>query len=555
MTNDMTLFERLAWHASGASKGKHIFLARQGQAIRVVTHASLMRRAFGLSWQLREQGLSVGDIAYIISVDPYQQLLGFYAAIATGAVPMIGAYLPKFGAQQDVHEKINYWETLFGEKCKVITDIADDTPNAKDVIALNPMTPHNESTMPCHPFTQREEDALYLQSSSATTGNPKAIVITADNIRTNVMQITQGLAATPHETFVSWLPLYHDMGLVGAQWFPVLQDYDLVLQSPFDFSRDPLSWLKAISQYRGSITAIPAFAIDYVMETIHAADAMDVDLSSLHSICIGAEPVRMDSIRRFTQHFSPQGLHSAAFVPCYGLAESTLAATFKPARQQPHSLWINQLSIVQGKHVERVSPQAAHAIEITSVGKLVQGLQGHIEYQGKILQDDLLCGEICLQGPSITPGYMLADKKIKYLPQQRLNTGDIGFVYQGEVYIIDRDKNVIIVNGVNYIANEVEATISQQFGIKKRDVIVFESEINAAQKEIVAVVEIKNAQPLTPAIHDIFLHLKNNTIVNKLTIVKRGFIELTSSGKKRYFSARHKYQTKNFVAIHHINIK
>lgn len=543
--NSFNFIRLLEEYANGKSQGKHIFLNPRKNVSKKVSHASLIRRSFGFSYQLSDAGINKGDICYIVSNNQETQLICFYAAIASGAIPMIGAQLPRFGAEDEVSNKIAYWKKLYGARLKVISENELKTNS----IIIDNINSLPDALQPASRMNVKEDDILYLQSSSATTGSPKAISVSHKNIFTNIRQIKKGLDANDNETFVSWLPLYHDMGLVGAELFSLICDYDLILMPPYEFTRNPEIWLETIFSYKGTITAIPSFATDYVIDRIETVSDVKLDLSSLHSVCIGAEPIRMDSLEKFYNFYSRYGLKKNALVPCYGLAESTLAATFKPSRTLPKSLLVLQNSIKRGEKVELTSNDSNNAIRITSVGELVENLRCDIVHNNKVIKNDLICGEIYLRGPSITQGYMHDPGFISLLPNNTLSTGDIGFMYKEEIYILDRDKNIIIMNGVNYIASEIETFVAELLCVEKRNVIVFENQINIKEKKIIAVVEVRNNYQPGDDIKKLIEKICTSSIVNEIHFISRGFIEMTSSGKKQYFLARKKFEIGEFNIV------
>lgn len=271
------------------------------------------------------------------------------------------------------------------------------------------------------------ERVIYGQLSSGTTGRSKWINITSDNIKANTDAIGLSIHQNPSWNHLCWLPHYHDLGLVAGLFLSICHGNTTWLIDPLDFVGRPQVWLEAMHRYRINFTHAPNFALDLCVRRIGAGQLTeDLDLSSVTSIMVCAEPIRQHSLERFHHLLSPYGLGPKPFVTCFGMAECTLAATMQ-----------------QQKTAYKVIHHPLLDKSFVSCGIPVEGIQINIK-QMDGQPDDI--GEVVIHGPSVSPDH--ADRG--------LHTGDLGFLHEGELYICGRIKEVIILNGVKHHLHEIE---------------------------------------------------------------------------------------------------
>ena len=304
-------------------------------------------------------------------------------------------------------------------------------------------------------------DLAFLQYTSGSTAQPKGVMITHGNIVANEQMIERSFGFTSESFMVSWLPMFHDMGLIGGILAPLFVGFPSVLMAPNQFLREPVKWLQAVTEFRGTTTGAPNFAYDLCVKKITSQQKESLDLSTLKVAYNGAEPVRAETLDAFTKAFECCGFRLEAFFPCYGLAEATLFVSGGPALAPTQILTVDSNAIQ--KH--RVEP-AQDGIPVVGCGRLADGLQVRIvDPESCTASPPGEVGELWLQGPSVSNGYyktsvasesdfaatLLEDKSCW------LRTGDYGFLRGDELFITGRLKDLMIFRGRNIYPQEIES--------------------------------------------------------------------------------------------------
>jgi acyl-CoA synthetase (AMP-forming)/AMP-acid ligase II len=392
-------------------------------------------------------------------------------------------------------------------------------------------------------------EVAYLQLTSASTGEPRLVAVSNENVLTNIAAIRARLHGTPHESIVSWLPLWHDMGLVGCALFSAVNGYDLTLLRPFDFLKRPARWLRLLSERKGTLAPAPDFAYDYCATRIADHELEGTDLSLWRHAMIGAEPIRVGTVRRFAERFAKVGFRTGAFTPCYGLAEATLAVSMKPG-QVPHAVAVQRVDARLGVPA-RISgrPEAADGIDTASPEGSVRCVStgpaidqvtiSVLDASGNEMRDEGVVGEIAISGPSVALGYYHGSSRPIESWGSRLRTGDVGFVLDGEVYILDRLKNTLIRNGQNFFASSLEEQLAHALEVPSERVAIFDRDILAAEAEAVALIETdtKDIAALRSRwAADVVLG--GDVAIPRALLVAKRSLPRTSSGKKRHAECR-----------------
>ena len=318
-------------------------------------------------------------------------------------------------------------------------------------------------------------DLAIIQCTSGSTGLPKGVMLSHANLLANVEQISIGLGVRPGDVVVSWLPLHHDMGLIGCLLFALYAGIDLVLFSPAKFLRRPATWLRTISDYRASFSPAPNFAYSYVASRTREVDLAGLDLSCWRAALCGAEPIDPRTLVRFQERFAPLGLRENVMLPCYGLAEASLAATFHRSGTPTDCDLIDRDALNGSGEVRPVREgSAVIATEIVSCGSPLPGTRVRIvDADGKDVGEQR-AGWIEVSGPSIMMGYFdAAEKTAEVLHDGWLGTGDLGYLREGRVYVTGRGKDVIIIRGKNYAPTDFEWAAEEVPGVRKGGVVAF----------------------------------------------------------------------------------
>lgn len=368
----------------------------------------------------------------------------------------------------------------------------------------------NAQPAPLHANADGRDDEQFpalLQYTSGSTGDPKGVVLSAANLISNCRVLDVCLGAGQKHVGFTWLPPYHDMGLMGALLLSVYSGFTLVMMTPAHFIQRPLRWLKGLSTHKVTTSVSPNFALDLCVDTISDEEVAQLDLSHLKMLFCGAEPVRKATLDRFSEKFKATGFHGAAFVPCYGLAEATLFISGKSnSDATPKTLLLDQESLANG--LARPAGSERSATAVVSCGTVASG---HVmavvdpETWQRLPPGEV--GELWFKGPSVAQGYLNQTEASNEVfnafiagdPQDGpyLRTGDLGFVLEEELYITGRIKDVIIFAGRNLYPQDIEAAAQASHpAIRTNGVAAFSVTRDDAE-QLVVVAEILRSAKLT----------------------------------------------------------
>ncbi|UJW28749.1 AMP-binding protein [Saccharothrix sp. AJ9571] len=434
-----------------------------------ITWGGLHRTASRLAGGLRANG-SAGRVVLLPTEPGLGFVVGFVACLYAGAVPAPVPVpdtpaalrrLSAIAAQADAHCLLH----RNGEPPDWAREIR---PDAEGPLLLVPVVGGPGDALPPPEHRPAREDTALVQYSSGSTGDPKGVIVTHGNIAAQAHEFRVVAAVDDRSVFVSWLPLFHDMGLMTAVLLPAWSGGSSYFMTPRSFLREPVVWLDAISRFRATHTAAPNFVFDLCVRRTSPQVRDELDLSSLHMVINGAEPVRLATLQRFAEAFGDSGFDRGAMCPGYGLAEATLAVTMSPPGTHPKWLRVDPEALRRGVVSTTTSPGA----DLVSCGPaqplsrvLVVGPD-----DGRVRPHDGV-GEIWVSGPSIAAGYRgrpdLTERTFRAEladdpgGQRFLRTGDLGFVHEGELYVTGRLSDLIIIRGVNHYPEAIEATVAE----------------------------------------------------------------------------------------------
>ena len=306
-----------------------------------------------------------------------------------------------------------------------------------------------------------------IQCTSGSTGQPQGVQVSHANLAANCEQIVEFASWTAEDTSVSWLPLYHDMGLIGGLLAPMFAGADTVLLPPNRFLRAPVEWLRAVHEHRGVISATPNFGLSYAVRRVAEHDVRGLDLSSWRMIFCGAEPVSIGTVQRFVDHFAPARLAGHSVIPCYGLAEAGLMVTAAAPGQIGCDV-VSRRELACTGDVVDVEATDSDAMEVVALGPPVRGNDIRVvDDAGVPLAEDRL-GRVQFRGPSCTTGYF---ERPAATMQRRAaggwwDTGDLGYLRDGCLRITGRSRDTIIIRGANYFAVDFEQIAESLPGVK-----------------------------------------------------------------------------------------
>lgn len=396
-----------------------------------------------------------------------------------------------------------------------------------------------------------------LQYTSGSTGKPRGVMVTHRNFSQNAAELDELWPFGDDGCIVSWLPTFHDMGLLFGVVLPLWSGVPAFLMAPDAFIRRPMRWLQAIARYRGTHSAAPNFAYELCVRAAAAASSLDLDISSWRVAANGAEPVRVATLRRFADCFAPYGFNGRALCPAYGLAENTLKVSGSRAEDPVRVLQVSSNSLQAGQ-LEICGPDDPEATPLVSCGA------PHADTQVQIV-DPLthrLCapnvvGEMWVRGPSVAQGYWDRPEQSQAVFQARLangpsdefylRTGDLGFCHDGDLYVAGRLKDLIVHHGRNYYPQDIENTVEAGIpGLHPCSAAAFSVPGEVTENVVIAVEVdgriLKHAVPggISATIASA-VKLMHGIDVYDVVLIRRGTLPRTSSGKVRRQACRSAY--------------
>ena len=514
------------------------FLDRERTTVR--TYAEIRANALGVAHALRREGLDRGDLIAIIQPDPEAFLTSLFGASIAGLVPAL-VTPPSTMLDLPRYVEATVGVLRAGGARAILTDSAL-TPGFERERTACPELRHVldrtalDTSVPATDAAQALDDLAFVQFTSGSTSSPKGVALSHRNIAANVEGVNgpTGLdTGRPDDVAVSWLPLYHDMGLVGMVFGALYSGVPAILMTPQAFVKRPIDWLRAISTFRGTISYAPTFAYDLCLRRVKDRELEGVDLSSWRVAGCGAEPIHGPTLAAFAKKFAPWGFRETSLLPSYGLAEHVVAAAMAPLGDRPHIAQIGQDRVVSCGR-----PLPGHDIQIA-------GDDGSAVPEGAV-------GEILLTGPSVMVGYYKQDAMTAATIRDGwLHTGDLGCLLKGELYVCGRAKDVIIANGRKFHPQDIEWAIGDLDGVRRGRVVSFGVPVPGRADRVVVLLEPKGAAS-SAAIGDAVRQRVGDTFglyVHDVVCVPSGAIGRTTSGKLQRAAAKRSYLSGEFAPV------
>ncbi|MBY0484990.1 fatty acyl-AMP ligase [Nitrosomonas sp.] len=411
-------------------------------------------------------------------------------------------------------------------------------------------TPEKLSELPAmdvEPLPNYPDETAYLQFTSGSTRTPRGVVITERALMCNLQGIVcNGLEIKPDDRSASWLPFYHDMGLVGLVLAPMVTQISVDYLATRDFAIRPLQWLRLISRNRCTVAFSQPFGLKLCTLRVRESDLEDLNLSSWRAAGIGAEMIRPETLRNFAEKFASAGFDENAFLPCYGLAESTLAVTFSKIGKGCRSIQVDSKALIDKRMAVRLQADGRKQNEFVNCGRPLPGHTVKIVDEDGQQLSEMMVGSVLVHGDSVMKGYYnnLEETKKALKSGNWLDTGDIGFLFEGDLFITGRRTDVIIVNGRNIRAQDIEELAEQQPEVRSREASAFGVNDEDGTTTIVLVIEcrltsVTERQSLTTRLQQlVYMAFGVNSIVE---LVPPHTLPRTSSGKLSRFAARQGY--------------
>jgi 1-acyl-sn-glycerol-3-phosphate acyltransferase len=560
-----TLHESLWRHAELDPRRVHVYLrgdaasreaggapgAAEGEE--PVTYGRLRDEAATVAGGLRARGVSRGDAVALMLPTGLDFLRSFLGILLARAVP-VPIYPPfrldrleEYAARQSaILENAGVRLLVTIPRARPVASLLKPAvPTLTDVVTAEELA---EGRAPLSGPEGDGSDPAFIQYTSGSTGQPKGVLLTHDNLLANIRAIGRGVEVRPTDVGVSWLPLYHDMGLIGA-WLTCLHHgLPLTLLSPTAFLARPERWLWAIHQRRATLSPAPNFAYELCARRVADEALEGLDLSSWRVALNGAEPVSPGTLERFARRFSPCGFRPEAMMPVYGLAECSVALAFPPVGRGPKVDRVARGPFQTEGRADEAPPGDATALEFVSAGRELPGHEVRLVDDAGAEVPERVVGRLVFRGPSATSGYYRNPEATAAitLPGGWLDSGDLAYRAGGEIHVCGRRKDLIIKGGRNLVPQEIEEAASGVPGIRRGCVVAFGVENAALGTEGLVVVAETRAddeaererlvRAVTARVAEA-VDVPPDTVV----LVPPGTVPKTSSGKVRRAATREQY--------------
>jgi acyl-CoA synthetase (AMP-forming)/AMP-acid ligase II len=552
------------------------------------SYTAIERASARYGGAMQALGLRKGDRVALILPTNEDFVLAFFGALRAGIIP-VPIYPPiGLGQLQGYLDNTRHIVGKSGARAlitsaqikRLLGTVQESCPELETIIAVEGI---RESQEPLKPEKITPDDVAFLQFTSGSTSRPKGVALTHGNLMANIRCIMElGLQITPEDVGISWLPLYHDMGLIGFVLAPLVHEVPIVYLSPLMFLKRPVTWFQAFTRHKGTIAYGPNFAFALAVKRIRERDLEGIDLSTWRVAGCGAEPIRPETLDAFCDAFGKVGFKKEALYPSYGMAESSLAIAFTELSKGMKTLTVSGPTLWDQGVVRPVSPApeppakpAANAASTSSDGdaddsiRLVacgKAFEGH-DIQIFALDDNTSerplgedkVGEIRIKGPSVMKGYWEdVERTRETFAGDFMKTGDLGFLHDQQLYICGRSKEVIIVNGRNYYPQDIEWEAGKVSGVRRGNIIAFGARDSTGDRERVVVAfelqdttvsdeqAIKLGQTLATEVRK---HVSENLALTLDDVVPlaSGVLPKTSSGKLQRNKTRELYESGELV--------
>ncbi len=564
-----TLLEVLDWHVRRHPERRHILYYPGDGEPEELTFGDLDRRARQVAAGLRGLDVGPGQAVGIMLPTCLDYFAAFFGTQMAGAIP-VPLYPPARKSQIEDHlrRQAGILETSQATVLVTFTDVLPlarllraQIPGLRKVVTVPDLSGGGGASPDPDALPEvKGDDIAFLQFTSGSTGQPKGVTLTHANLLANLRSIGKAVDMGPGDVVVSWLPLYHDMGLIGSWMGSLYFGLPLILMSPLTFLARPSRWLWAIHRHHGTLSPAPNFAYELCVRKVEAEEIDGLDLSSWRYALNGAEPVSPDAMRHFTERYAPYGFNPKALAPVYGLAESSLALAFTPVGRGPVLDTIDRETFQRtgrAKPVPPNAPNAANALRFVSCGFPVPDHEIRIVDDGGNEAVERQEGRLEFRGPSATSGYYRNPEATARLIRDHkegwLDSGDRGYIAAGEVHVTGRVKDIIIRAGRNLYPHELEEAVGKIPGIRKGCVAVFGSpEPETGTERVVVLAETRLAgtrdtdedalETMRQAIQEVAIDLLG-TPAEDVVLAPPNSVPKTSSGKVRRAASRDLYES------------
>jgi fatty-acyl-CoA synthase len=541
---------------------KILHLLYNRQPDQTFTSTQLLQGAIGYARALQETGIQPGEVVILILQHSVDLLYAFFGAILHGAVPSIMPFLTEKLSPEQYRNSLSALFQITAPAA-VITYPAFEAEVQQAILATPTQDTHpvrklllNTAIQPVDQVDQTDlaglkcppAEIVLLQHSSGTTGLQKGVALSHQAVFNQLDSYAKSICLSQKDVIVSWLPLYHDMGLIAGLLMPILLRVPLVLMSPFDWIRAPHRLFQAVSHYKGTLSWLPNFAYNFCAQKIRDRDLVGVDLSSWRAVINCSEPMLYKSHQMFLERFQHYGLHPQSLATCYAMAENVFAVT-QGGIQTPVTVdRISQQAYFSARLAQPPSDDEPH-LTMLSTGKPIEGTQVKIVNDHRKELPDRHIGEIALQSNCMLTGYYhRSDATAKAFHQGWYLTGDLGYMAEGEVYVTGRKKDLIIVGGKNIYPQDLENLAGEVPGIHPGRTVAFGLANEETGTEDVVIIAEAETELVDSQIEELENRIRqivtrgSDIALRYVKVVERGWLLKTSSGKIARSANRDKYR-------------
>ncbi|MES9991629.1 MAG: AMP-binding protein [Candidatus Thiodiazotropha sp.] len=548
-----TLMEVLAWHLDHQPERIHIVYYGNRDEPDELSYRDLWQGATRVAAALWERGVRPGDRVALMLPTGESYFYSFFGVLLAGAIP-VPIYPPTRPSQLEEHLR-RHGHILrnagigvlisFQEARQVARLFKTQVPSLRHIVDWSDL---DSATDPPPAVVRNSEDIAFLQYSSGSTGDPKGVVLTHADLLANIRAMGKAVEVTPEDVFVSWLPLYHDMGLIGAWLGSLYFGMPLVIMSPLRFLARPSRWLWTIHHHRGTLSASPNFGYELCLSKVTEEEIAGLDLSSWRFAFNGAEPVSATTLEGFAQRFTAYGFNAGALAPVYGLAEVAVGLAFPPPMRGPLVDHLDRERFMLNGEAVTAAEGDPDPLSIVACGRPLPGYRVQVVDAANRPLPDRKEGRLEFQGPSATSGYFNnAETSAGLFRDGWLDSGDRAYLADGDIYITGRIKEMIIRGGRNIYPYELELLVGEIDGIRKGCVAVFPTTDAATGSERLVVLaetreqDTQRREALRQGIRDISIDLLGMP-PDDLLLAPPHTVLKTSSGKLRRGAMRTLYE-------------
>jgi 1-acyl-sn-glycerol-3-phosphate acyltransferase len=552
-----TVLDAFSWQVQHDPGRVHIRLLHTSEdesASEVLTYGSLADQAAAVAGGLQHQGLRPVDTVAIMLPTGTDYFAAFLGVLMAGGIP-VPIYPPArpSGLEDHLRRQVRILDNARARLLVTVPEarvvarlVRPQVPSLGAIVSVDELRSASDAAY--LRVAVRADDTALIQYTSGSTGNPKGVVLAHRHLLANIRAMGAAIDPAADDVVVSWLPLYHDMGLIGSWLTSLYFGFEVVVMPPTAFLARPVRWLRAVTDYGATLSPAPNFGYELCLRHVADDQLATLDLSTWRMALSGAEPVRPDTVRRFTERFAPCGFRPGAMTPVYGLAEAAVALTFPPLGRGPLVDRVDRQELVRSGRAEPAGRDDPAPLRFVSCGRPLAGYQVRVVDAAGEELGERREGRVEFTGPSATSGYFGNDEATRALRRAGwLDTGDLGYLADGELYLTGRSKDIIIRAGRNLHPEELEDAVGDLADVRKGCVAVFattDARLGTERLVVLAESRADDPQSITRLRQEITAMTVDllGTPPDDVVVAPPGTVLKTSSGKIRRAACRQLYE-------------